>query len=179
MEYATTSRNRKTLQAPTVWSAAKLPSWFQERFPSRNIVASDSLKSRPIRCFMLDLENRLDGARVSALERGVLEMLSEVGVRQPLQEARELMESTYNLRADVLSELLKRCTSVKTVRLCLELGREFSLPWVKKLNPAKLPTGSKRLWVSRPVMACWYSSRESDLSRYSQTAHAGGPTSIR
>ena len=59
-------------------------------------------------------------------------MLSEVGVRQPQQEARELVESTYNLRADVLRELLRRCTSVKTVRLCLQLGREKSLSWVAK-----------------------------------------------
>ena len=78
-----------------------------------------------------------------------MEVLSEVGVRQPLQEARELAESTYNLRADVLSELLQRCTNVKTVRLCLQLGRELSLPWAAKLDPAQLPTGSDRPWVSR------------------------------
>jgi hypothetical protein len=40
--------------------------------------------------------------QVSAPERGLLELLSEVGVRQTLQEARELVESTYSLRADVL-----------------------------------------------------------------------------
>ena len=78
-----------------------------------------------------------------------MEVLSEVGVRQPLQEARELAESTYSLRADVLNELLQRCTSVKTVRLCLQLGRELSLPWAAKLDPAQLPTGSDRPWVSR------------------------------
>ena len=60
-----------------------------------------------------------------------------------------MAEGTYNLRADVLRELLLHCTSVKTVRLCLQLGREFSLPWAAKLDPAKLPTGSKRPWVSR------------------------------
>jgi len=49
----------------------------------------------------------------------------------------------------VLRELLQRCTSVKTVRLCLQLGRENSLPWAAKLDPAKLPTGSDRPWVSR------------------------------
>jgi len=70
-------------------------------------------------------------------------------VRQPLQEARELVESTYTLRADVLRELLQHCTSVKAVRLCLKLGREGSLPWVAKLDPTTLPTGSKRAWVSR------------------------------
>jgi hypothetical protein len=82
-------------------------------------------------------------------EKTLLEMLSEVGVRQPLGEARELVESTYSLRADVLYELLRRCTSVKTVRLCLQLGRELSQPWASKLDPAQLPRGSDRPWVSR------------------------------
>ena len=76
-------------------------------------------------------------------------MLSEVGVRQPLQEARELAESAYSLRADVLRDLLQRCTSVKTVRLCLQFGRELALPWATKLDAAQLPTGSDRAWVSR------------------------------
>ena len=70
-------------------------------------------------------EDRADGPQVSAPERAMLELLSEVGVRQPLQEARELMESAYNLRADVLRELLKCCTNVKTVRLCCNWGANF------------------------------------------------------
>ena len=45
--------------------------------------------------------------------------------------------------------LLKRCTSVKTVRLCLQLGRELSQPWAGKLDPSQLPKGSDRPWVSR------------------------------
>ena len=96
-------------------------------------------------------EKREGAPQVSAPERALLELLSDVGVRQPLQEARELMESAYGLRADVLRDLLLRCTSVKTVRLCLQLGREAALPWVAKLDPATLPTGSDRPWVSRSV----------------------------
>jgi hypothetical protein len=38
---------------------------------------------------------------------------------------------------------------VKTVRLCLQLGKENSLPWATKLKSDKLPTGSNRRWVSR------------------------------
>jgi hypothetical protein len=80
----------------------------------------------------------------------LLEVLSEVDVRQPLPEARELVESTYSLRADAsLRDLLKRCTSVKTVRLCLQPGRELSQIWAGKLDPSQLPKGSDRLWVSR------------------------------
>ena len=129
--------------------AAKLPAWFVERFAAeyhrKRLFAEPPDKLLHVAPF----EERSDGPQVSAPERAILELLSEVGVRQPLQGARELMESAYNLRADVLRELLKCCTNVKTVRLCLQLGREFSLPWIKKLDPAELPTGSERPWVSR------------------------------
>jgi hypothetical protein len=129
--------------------AVKLPEWFTERFPAeyhrKRLFTEPPDKLRHVAPF----EDRPDGPMVSTPERAILELLSEVGVRQPLQEARELMESAYNLRADVLRELLKRCTSVKTVRLCLQLGRESSLPWAQKLNPAELPTGSARPWVAR------------------------------
>ena len=81
---------------------------------------------------------------MSAPERAFLEILSEVGVRQPLAEAGDLAESTYGFRAAVLRELLQDCTSVKTVRLCLQLGRELQLPWSVKLDPASLPLGSDR-----------------------------------
>jgi hypothetical protein len=129
--------------------ATKLPAWFVERFPAeyhrKRLFTEPPNKLLHVAPF----EERSAGPQVSAPERAMLELLSEVGVRQPLQEAKELMESAYNLRADVLRELLKHCTNVKTVRLCLQLGREFSLPWTKKLDPAELPTGSERPWVSR------------------------------
>ena len=44
----------------------------------------------------------------------------------------------------MLRDLLQHCTNVKTVRLCLQFGRELSLPWAAKLDPAQLPTGSAR-----------------------------------
>jgi hypothetical protein len=86
---------------------------------------------------------------VSDPERAVLELLSDVGVRQPLQEARDLLEGTPSLRAAVLQELLVRCKQVKTVRLCLTLGRELNLPWAAKLDPKRLRTGSDQRWVGR------------------------------
>jgi hypothetical protein len=131
------------------WTVARLPDWFTERFPAEyhrkrlfDELLDDPLHAGPF-------EKRNGAPRVSTPERALLEVLSEVGVRQPLQEARELAESTYSLRVDVLRELLQRCSSVKTVRLCLQLGRELALPWVAKLDPAQLPTGSARPWVSR------------------------------
>lgn len=131
------------------WVAGRLPEWFIERFPAE-YHRKRLFDEHPTALLHVGPFERRDGApQVSSPERALLELLSEVGVRQPLQEARELVESTYSLRADVLSELLQRCTSVKTVRLCLQLGREGAQPWVDKLDPDKLPTGSDRPWVSK------------------------------
>lgn len=131
------------------WEAGKLPPWFTNRFPAE-YHRKRLFKEQPSQMLHVrPLDERSRSAKVSTPERALLEVLSDVGVRQPLQEARELAESSYSLRADVLRELLSRCTSVKTVRLCLRFGSELSLPWAAKLNPRSLPTGSDRPWVSR------------------------------
>lgn len=131
------------------WVAGRLPEWFTERFPAE-YHRKRLFEEQPTAMLHVGpFEKRSGAPQVAAPERALLELLSDVGVRQPLQEARELVESAYSLRADVLRELLQRCTSVKTVRLCLQLGREGALPWVAKLDPATLPTGSDRPWVSK------------------------------
>jgi len=131
------------------WDSRQLPEWFIKRFPA-DYHRKRLFDEQPDALLHVgSFENRDGAPQVSAPERALLEMLSEVGVRQPLQEARELAESTYNLRADVLLELLRHCKSVKTVRLCLQLGHELALPWADKLDPATLPTGSDRPWVSQ------------------------------
>ena len=131
------------------WNAARLPPWFTECFPAEYHRKRLFQEPPGAPLHVGPFEMREGAPLVSAPERALLEVLSEVGVRQPLQEARELVESTYSLRADVLGELLKRCTSVKTVRLCLQLGGELSQPWAGKVDPSQLPTGSGRPWVSR------------------------------
>lgn len=131
------------------WAAGRLPEWFTERFPAEYHRKRLFEEQPDTLLHVGPFEKRSGAPQVSVPERALLELLSDVGVRQPLQEARELVESTYSLRADVLRELLQRCTSIKTVRLCLQLGREASLPWAANLDPATLPTGSDRPWVSR------------------------------
>ncbi|WP_454764036.1 type IV toxin-antitoxin system AbiEi family antitoxin domain-containing protein [Cupriavidus campinensis] len=131
------------------WAAGHLPQWFSERFPAEYHRKRLFDEQPGAMLHVGPFETRSGAPQVSAPERALLELLSDVGVRQPLQEARELVESAYSLRADVLRELLQRCTSIKTVRLCLQLGREGSLPWAAKLDPATLPTGSDRPWVSK------------------------------
>jgi hypothetical protein len=131
------------------WTSTSLPSWFTERFPSsyHRLRLFDERPEALLR--VSRFQRKADGPLVSDPERAVLELLSDVGVRQPLQEAREILEGTPSLRASVLQELLARCKQVKVVRLCLTLGREVGLPWAAKLDPKRLPTGSEQRWVGR------------------------------
>ena len=131
------------------WGTGRLPDWFTQRFPAQYHRKRLFDEQPDALLHVASFDQGRAAPAASSPERALLELLSEVGVRQPLQEARELTEGSYNLRADVLRELLQRCTSVKTVRLCLQFGRELSLPWAAKLDPAQLPTGSKLPWVSR------------------------------
>ncbi len=131
------------------WSSTRLPGWFVQNFPSE-YHRKRLFSEKPDQLLNVSrFENREHAPLVSTPERALLELLDEVGVRQPLQEAREITEGTYSLRAEELSLLLKNCTSVKTVRLCLQLGQELSLPWAAKLDKSVLPTGSARPWISK------------------------------
>ena len=129
--------------------AAHLPEWFTSRFPAeyhrKRIFTEDPVA--PVRVSRLG-EGR-NAPLVSQPERAWLELLSEVGVRESLQAAQEQAESMYTLRVAVLTDLLARCVSVKTVRLCLQLGRRTHSPWLDKLDIDKLPTGGGSAWVTR------------------------------
>lgn len=127
----------------------RIPSWFSGVF-SAEYHRKRLFREQPNPGVHVAPFESLEGApSVSEPERALLELLSEVGVRQPIEEARELMEGSYTLRADVIQKLLQTCTSVKTVRLCLQLGQELGLPWRKKLQPGLLKTGSSSPWVKR------------------------------
>ena len=131
------------------WTSAPLPAWFTGHFPSsyHRLRLFDERPDELLR--VSHFQRQADGPLVSDPERAVLELLSDVGVRQPLQEARDLLEGTPSLRASVLQELLTRCKQVKTVRLCLTLGHDLKLPWAAKLDRKRLPTGSEGRWVGR------------------------------
>lgn len=130
------------------WKAGRLPNWFTQRFAAE-YHRKRLFEEKPDALLQVRPFEKKDGPLVSSPERALLELLSEVGVRQSLQEAREIVESTYSLRVGVLRDLLQVCTNVKTVRLCLQLGQELAQPWAGKLESSQLPTGSHRPWVGR------------------------------
>jgi hypothetical protein len=89
------------------------------------------------------------GPRVSSPERALLEMLSEVGVYQELEEARAIMENVRQLRSLQLRLLLSHCRMVKAVRLCVAWASELDLPWAGHAREAASDRMGSGRWITR------------------------------
>ena len=91
-----------------------------------------------------------EGLLVSVPERAVLEMLSEVGTHQGLEEARNIFDGLRNLRFDMLGRLLSCCTSIKTKRLFLTWAEETNIVNIDHLKQSyNIQTGSTKRWMKR------------------------------
>ncbi|ALD89406.1 hypothetical protein CR3_0147 [Cupriavidus gilardii CR3] len=141
-------------EAIVVWGDARfsLPEWFTARHPARYVHAR--LFDWPDRALadrtLMTPPGMSNGVSVSAPERAALEMLYEVGVKQGLEEARNVFDVLRSPRKDLLGRLLSCCTSVKAVRLFLTWARETELVDVDALL-AQYPvrSGSNKRWISR------------------------------
>ena len=128
---------------------ASLPAWFPKLFPSRYTSRNPFSSDLPRNFGLQPLPEVHDGVLVSVPERALLEMLSEVGVHEGVEEARNIMESSRSLRPEVLATLLKNCRRVKVVRLCVGWAEELNLPWAATVRKA---TGNRRghsRWTAR------------------------------
>lgn len=129
-----------------------LPCWFTSRFPARYCHArlfdwpDNELATRTL----LTPPGTPDHLTVACPERATLEMLYDVGVKQGLEEARNLFDGLRPPRITLLGELLSCCTSVKAVRLFLTWSRETGLIDVDALlSEYPVRTGSSSRWMSR------------------------------
>ncbi len=127
-----------------------VPEWFSSRFNckynQKHLFEEDVMQ--PL--YVGSYEGRGEKWNsVSDPERAVLEMLSEVGLRQSLSEAVEIMESCYTLRSDVMETLLDACRSVKAVRLFRDIAKKISLPVISELSEMSLKRGSASNWVGK------------------------------
>lgn len=128
---------------------ASLPEWFQNVFPSR-YTARNPFSSRLPKNFGLQpLPETPDGVLVSVPERALLEMLSEVGIHQGIEEARNIMEGARSLRPEVLTTLLKNCRRVKVVRLCVTWAEALDLPWAATARRASRKRSGHGRWTHR------------------------------
>jgi hypothetical protein len=123
----------------------RLPAWFSQRFRARYTTRTPFASSLPRNTGLQPLPDVPQGVLVSVPERAVIELMSEVGIHQGIEEARNIMEGVRALRPDVLATLLKHCHRVKVLRLCVIWADELNLPWAETARKA----AGKKLGHSR------------------------------
>lgn len=128
--------------------SATLPDWFTTRFPTHyqsthlfSAEMSQQLGIAPLPGGRPDL-------KVSTPERAILELLSDVGNRQTLEEAKHLVEGARSLRLPVLEELLSHLVRIKVVRLACSIAEELDLSWKSLALESSQRRGGGKRWVS-------------------------------
>lgn len=134
----------------TLWGEqqVRLPAWFLERF---NCTYQTTRLFDPALLKDFGLQSLPGGnpaVLVSAAERALLEHLSDVGKTESLQESRDLIESTRNVRLPVLETLLAHTTRIKVVRLARALSEELDLPWAALAKTYCEKKGGGARWVA-------------------------------
>jgi len=128
---------------------AKLPDWFTERFEYRYNSSRLFRGGANGDTGLLRLPEAPNGPLVAEPERALLEMLSEVGVHQELEEARLIMESMRQMRSKRLLYWIDVCKMVKAVRLCAYWSRQLNLPWAEKVIVSIPEEMLRHRWVVR------------------------------
>jgi hypothetical protein len=89
------------------------------------------------------------GVLVSVPERALLELASDIGKGQSMEEASNLMVSLRNIRSDVLDDFLGHCKRVKVVRLVRDLGVEADFSWAEDLQKHVDRLGAGKRWSNK------------------------------
>ena len=128
---------------------ATLPRWFTAAFPSSYQATHlfDSAMSPGLGLGQLPA-GRPD-LPVSAPERALLELLSDVGKKQGLEEARHLVEAARSIRLDVLEELLRYLNRIKVARLAHLLAEDLDLSWKHLARACSERLGGGKRWVAK------------------------------
>lgn len=134
----------------TLWGdePKRLPGWFTQRFASRYQSTQLFDDQLPPGFGLQPIPIGRPEILVSVPERALLELLSDVGKAQSLQEARQLVESLRTLREKTFDKLLAHTTRIKVVRLAELLGRELDLPWAAAAKRHSQRIGGGKRWVA-------------------------------
>lgn len=128
--------------------AATLPTWFTSFFAADYQATHLFDPGLDADVGLTPLPGGRPDLPVSTPERALLELLSDVGKGQELEEARHLVESARTLRLPVLDQLLSHLKRIKVARLAHMLAEELELPWVDVARKHSERLGGGSRWVS-------------------------------
>lgn len=148
-------RDRKIHKIPAKWelhhpfySASFSRTWFTSVFPADYQATHLFEPGLQADVGLAALPGGRPDVLVSTPERALLELLSDVGKGQELEEARHLVESARALRQPVLEELLAHLKRIKVARLAHALAEELGLSWAGLARKHSERLGEGRRWVS-------------------------------
>lgn len=145
------SHNVYLRETTMIWGKSKagLPKWVRDnyltRYSSADIFAFeneqlDQLTRQPSPFRPL-------GVYCSCPERAILELLSEVGVKETWEEARNIFELVGTIRESVMGALLQACTSLKAKRLFVSWADDTGLLDVSDLLASfDISVGNANQW---------------------------------
>ncbi|HAL38221.1 MAG TPA: hypothetical protein DCP03_08930 [Polaromonas sp.] len=125
-----------------------LPAWFTQRFECRYQSTQLFDADLPKGFALQSLPAGRPDVLVSTPERALLELLSDVGKGQSLDEARHLVEALRSVRNDVLDKLLTHTTRIKVVRLAHAIALELELPWAPLAALQSQRLGGGKRWIA-------------------------------
>lgn len=100
----------------------------------------------PYESFLSPVPGGHPGVLVSSVERALLELASDIGKGQTIEEAHNLMVTLRSLRLPVLDELLLHCSRIKVVRLVRDLGLASGFEWACDLQKHVDRVSKGRRW---------------------------------
>jgi hypothetical protein len=86
---------------------------------------------------------------MSSPERALLELASDIGKEQSLEEALQLVEGKHRVDPIVLERMISRCTRVKVVRLVRDLCLHAGFAWTSGLQKQTDRLGDGKRWSNR------------------------------
>jgi len=121
----------------------RLVLWGQTPYPFPGWVAEATLYGYqttqlfddqvPYGKWLQSVPGRHPNVMVSLPERALVELVSQLGRGQSLEEVQNLVVTMRNLRKAVLEEVLEHCVRVTVVRMVCKLGRESGYDWARSL----------------------------------------------
>jgi len=139
--------SRETL---SLWGekSTRLPEWFVQQLPAHYQSTHLFSEKMPKGLGIAPLPAGRPELQVSTPERAILELLSDVGKRQTLEEAQHLTEAARSLRMPVLDELMEHLTRIKVVRLAYAVADALDLPWKTIALQHSTRLGGGERWVT-------------------------------
>lgn len=128
---------------------APIPPWFKEAFPCHYQATHLFDEGLPQGTGIGALPASEIAVPVSVPERALLELLSDAGKRQSMEETTHLVENLRSLRLDVLDQFMAHLTRIKVARLADALASALDLPWREVAASHSRRLGGGARWVTR------------------------------